>query len=405
MRRRRPLMSAVHDADRVEPHPWSVRSGLARLLRSVAGALAGDPDRLLASARTREAEAVAARAEQERTQLAALVDALDDGVMILDRSERVLLASRAASDILGSTVTAGRGIAEVVREHEILEAVRAARTHGTAERQVERTRPRRSVRVLARALADERVLLVLQDLSSIRRLERLRSDFVANVSHELRTPIASLKAMAETLEQGAIDDPVAARDFVSRMHHEIDGLAQLVAELLSLTRVESGQDPVDPRPVRCDEILPHAVARLRPLADRAGVALRLAPLPELPPVLADRERVGQVLSNLIHNAVKFTPPGGTVEVAARAERGEVVIGVSDSGVGIDTDDLERIFERFYKADRSRAGGGTGLGLAIAKHIVQAHGGRIWAESDGLGRGARLSFTLPVARVPAEPVSQ
>ncbi|MGH2377455.1 MAG: sensor histidine kinase, partial [Candidatus Limnocylindria bacterium] len=367
---------------------------------------AGDADRLLASSRARENQAAAAHAESERAQLAALVDELDDAVLILGPDERVLLANRAAGAILAAPVSPGRHVAEVVREHEILDAVRAARSERAAERMVERGQPRRVVRVLARSLTEGRVLLVLQDLSTLRRLETLRADFVANVSHELRTPIASLKAMAETLEQGAIDDPAAARDFVGRMHREIDGLAQLVAELLSLTRVESGQEAVEPRPGASEELLASAVARLRPLADRAGVSLELAPLPPLPPVLADPERVAQVLSNLIHNAVKYTPPGGRIELGAHAEDDAVAVSVSDTGVGIDTEDLERIFERFYKADRSRAGGGTGLGLAIAKHIVQAHGGRIWAESDGLGRGARLVFTLPVADASApEPLAR
>ncbi len=384
-----------------------MRHVLAAFFQALASRVAGDGDRLLANSRAREAIAAAAQAEGERAQLAALLDELDDAVLILDADERVVLVNRAAATILAAPVVPGRRIAEVAREHEILDAVRAVRAGGIAERMIERGRPRRTVRVVARGLTGERVLLVLQDLSMLRRLETLRTDFVANVSHELRTPIASLKAMAETLEQGAIDDPAAARDFVSRMHREIDGLAQLVAELLSLTRVESGQDPVEPRPARCDELLAAAVGRLRALADRAGVSLKLAEIPTLPPVLADGERIGQVLSNLIHNAVKFTPPGGTIAVGARAEHGQVVVEVADSGVGIDADDLERIFERFYKSDRSRAGGGTGLGLAIAKHIVQAHGGRIWAESDGLGRGARLSFTLTVASVPlpVEPVAR
>jgi two-component system phosphate regulon sensor histidine kinase PhoR len=238
------------------------------------------------------------------------------------------------------------------------------------------------------------VLLAAQDLTTVRRLETVRRDFVANVSHELRTPIASLKAMAEALEGGALDEPAAARDFVSRMHREIDELAQLVEELLGLARIEGGADLRLER-VGGDELVEPVLSRLRPLADRAGVSLELDGRAATP-VLADRERIGQVLSNLVHNAVKFTPRGGHVSVGTEDGADLVRFVVRDTGIGIAREDLDRIFERFFKAERSRATGGTGLGLAIAKHVVQAHGGSITAESAGPGRGSTFSFTLPRA---------
>jgi two-component system phosphate regulon sensor histidine kinase PhoR len=239
------------------------------------------------------------------------------------------------------------------------------------------------------------LLVVLQDLTAFRRLETVRSDFVANVSHELRRPITSLKAMAEALEEGALNDATVARDFVHRMHQEIDGLAQLTNELLTLTRIESGTESLALLPQSPGELLADCAMRMGPLAARADVTLLIEP-GDAPPVRADGERVAQVLANLVHNAVKFTPPGGTIRMAATREDGGVAFSVADTGVGIERADLERVFERFYKADRSRSGGGTGLGLAIAKHIVQAHGGRIDAKSDGPGRGATFRFTLPVA---------
>ncbi|HKW78262.1 MAG TPA: ATP-binding protein, partial [Candidatus Limnocylindria bacterium] len=282
-----------------------------------------------------------------------------------------------------------------VRDHEMLEAIAGARDGREHVAVVERSDPRRFERVVARPLERGQLLVVVQDLTNVRRLETMRSDFVANVSHELRRPISALKAMAETLEEGALDDPVATRDFVGRMHREIDGLAQLVNELLALTRIESGAEPLSLAPRSPKDLLAEAARRMGPLAARADVALLVEPT-SASDVRADADRVGQILANLVHNAVKFTPAGGTVRLSAEDADGAVTFSVTDTGVGIDAADLDRIFERFYKTDRARATEGTGLGLAIAKHLVQAHGGRIEAASPGIGRGTTLRFTLPRA---------
>jgi two-component system, OmpR family, phosphate regulon sensor histidine kinase PhoR len=335
-----------------------------------------------------------AAAEAERDRLATLLDELSDAIMIADADGRVLLANAAARKGAGPDVV-GRRLPEVVRDHEVLAAIRTARDGREATATVERSEPRRFLRALARPLEGGQLLVVLQDLTALRRLETVRSDFVANVSHELRRPISSLKAMAEALEEGALDDPAVARDFVHRMQQEIDGLAQLTTELLTLTRIESGADTLTLALEAPADLLAECARRMGPLAARADVALLVEP-GEAPSVRADGERVAQVLANLVHNAVKFTPAGGSVRLSATREDGHVAFSVADTGVGIDRADLERVFERFYKADRSRSGGGTGLGLAIAKHIVQAHGGRIEARSDGPGRGATFRFTLPVA---------
>jgi len=191
-------------------------------------------------------------------------------------------------------------------------------------------------------------------------------------------------------------DPSAARDFLTRMHTEVDGLAQLVSELLALSRVESGEDTPRLEDVGAAELVDRAIARLHPLADRASVRLTVGALADLPQVRVDPQMIGQALINLLHNAIKFTPSGGNVDVSAAREDGWVLVRVRDTGTGLMADELERIFERFYKGERSRAGGGTGLGLAIAKHIVHAHGGTISADSEGPGRGSTFTFTLPVA---------
>jgi two-component system phosphate regulon sensor histidine kinase PhoR len=363
---------------------WSV-DGAADEIERLAGALR----RMSAAAAERYATA-----EAERDRSASLLREMADAVLIVDPRGIVEVANPAAERVLGSVGVAGRPLAEVAREHELLDAVAAARSAGSASGEIERIEPRRSVRLVAHRLPGGDVLVTAQDLTTVRRLETVRRDFVANVSHELRTPIASLKAMAEALEGGALDDPTAARDFVARMHREIDDLAQLVEELLGLARVEGGAELRLER-VAVDELLEPAVSRLRALADRAHVSLELDGRAATA-VLADRDRIAQVLSNLVHNAVKFTPPGGHVRVGAEDAGDHVRFVVRDTGAGIAREDLDRVFERFFKGERSRATGGTGLGLAIAKHGVLAHGGSITAESGGPGRGSTFSFTLPRA---------
>ena len=351
----------------------------------------------LAAALRRSSAAVRsehAAAEAERDRLATLIDELGDAILIADQDGRVLLANAAARATAGQDVI-GRHLPEVIPHHETLAAIAAARRGREATATIERSEPRRFMRAIARPLEGGQIMLVLQDLTTLRRLETVRSDFIANVSHELRRPITSLKAMAEALEEGALDDREVARDFVHRMHQEIDGLAQLTNELLTLTRIESGAETLTLATQSPADLLVDCARRMGPLAARAEVALLVDP-GEAPPVRADGERVAQVLANLVHNAVKFTPAGGSVRLSAVREDGRVAFSVTDTGVGIERADLERVFERFYKADRSRSGGGTGLGLAIAKHIVQAHGGRIEARSEGPGRGATFRFTLPVA---------
>ncbi len=238
-------------------------------------------------------------------------------------------------------------------------------------------------------------LLLVQDLTRVRRLETVRRDFISNVSHELRTPLASLKALTETLRDGALEDPKAAPRFLGRIETEVDALTQMATELLELSRIESGQVPLELKAVPAATLLLSAAERMRAQAERAGLILRMDTAQDMTDVRADPPRLEQVLVNLIHNAVKFTRPGGEVILAAQAEEDFVRFSVRDNGVGIPAEDLERIFERFYKADRARSGGGTGLGLSISRHLVEAHGGRIWAESTE-GQGSTFFFTIPTA---------
>ncbi|HEV2250194.1 MAG TPA: ATP-binding protein [Candidatus Limnocylindria bacterium] len=306
----------------------------------------------------------------------------------------ILLANPAATVVLGADRLVGRRLVEVVRDHEILEAIDAARRGGETARELERDGGRRVLRIGARSLAGGELLLTLQDLSAVRRLETQRRDFVANVSHELRTPLSALKAMVETLRAGAMHDRAAADDFLARMDHEVDGLTDLVGDLLALTRMESGEDTLERAEVDAADLVREAAARLEPLATRAQIRLATATDASGARVRVDPARMAQVLANLVHNAIKFTPAGGTVTLGTTATPTDVTLFVRDTGAGVDPADLERIFERFFKSDPSRATGGTGLGLAIAKHAVQAHGGTIGAASGGRGQGATFSVTLP-----------
>jgi two-component system phosphate regulon sensor histidine kinase PhoR len=335
---------------------------------------------------------------EERSRLEAVLDHMADGVLITDERGHVELINAATSRILGASETEslGRTFAQVVPHHQLIDLWKRGRD--TGEEQVETVEISHHDLFLQAVVTPFRetdpkgYLVILQDLTRIRRLETVRRDFISNISHELRTPLAGLKALVDTLRGGAIKDPPAAKRFLKRMDSEVDTLTQLVQELLELSRVESEQAPLKLEPTQPAEVIAPPADRLRPQAERAGLEFTILMPAQLPQVWADAERIQMVVTNLLHNAIKFTPPGGRLVVSADEGAGEVVFSVRDTGVGIPSEDLSRIFERFYKADRARSGGGTGLGLAIAKHIVQGHGGRIWAESVE-GEGSTFLFTL------------
>jgi two-component system, OmpR family, phosphate regulon sensor histidine kinase PhoR len=337
----------------------------------------------------------------ERGKLEAVLMNMTDGILMVDADGIVRLLNPAALRLFDSPQgqVEGRSLVEVVRHHLIVELYRKCKLSGQPETITLETAPGRSnLQAIATPLSQEMagsVLMVFQDLTRIRRLETVRRDFISNVSHELRTPLASLKALTETLQEGALEDPPAARRFLSQMETEIDNLTQMVRELLELSRIESGRVPLELKACEPGVLAGDAAERMRLQAERAGLELLLECGAGLPPVLADAVRIDQVLVNLIHNAVKFTPPGGKITVGCFAREGDAVIFVRDSGVGIAAEDLARIFERFYKADRSRSGGGTGLGLSIARHIIESHRGQIWAESQP-GQGSTFFFSLPRA---------
>jgi two-component system, OmpR family, phosphate regulon sensor histidine kinase PhoR len=334
--------------------------------------------------------------EMERARLAAVLERMTDGVLIADADGRILFANPAAGKLFESKYPEGRTVAEVLRHYKLVEAWRRCQQGG--EMQSESVElPNRRLFLQLVVIPDHDTsgsLLLVQDLTRVRKLETVRRDFVSNLSHELRTPLASLKALTETLRGGALEDPKVAAHFLQGIETEVDAMTQMAGELLELTRIESGQLPLEFKPFAAGELLRSAMERMRAQAERAGLTLRLDSPQELTEVRADFPRLEQVLVNLIHNAVKFTDPGGEVVLSAQVKAGFVLFSVRDTGAGIPNEDLERIFERFYKADRARSSGGTGLGLSIARHIVEAHGGKIWAESVE-GRGSTFNFTIPV----------
>jgi two-component system, OmpR family, phosphate regulon sensor histidine kinase PhoR len=338
--------------------------------------------------------------ETEQEKLYAVLSSMSDGVIITDEEGSVQLLNPTASRLFNiqEHQAIGHSLTEVIRHHQLVDLWKKSTSMGeqqsmTLDLGAEKLYLQVVVTPMGGAMQDA-TLLLFQDFTRQRKLETIRQDFISNVSHELRTPLAAVKSLTETLQEGAMEDPEAARRCLSMMDREIDTMSQIVQELLELSRIESGRAPLQKRTTSIQEMMQPAVERMRLQAVRAGLSLTLD-IPEgLPEINVDVDRIQQVMMNLLHNAVKFTPPGGTIEVSTRQVDEFIQVAIKDSGVGIQSNDLPRIFERFYKADRARSGGGTGLGLSVARHIVEAHGGQIWAESQ-VGEGSTFFFTLPI----------
>ena len=235
------------------------------------------------------------------------------------------------------------------------------------------------------------------DVAEMRRREQLRRDFVANVSHELRTPLTSIKGFAEVLREGALEDKERRLEFVETIEQHADRLTRLVDDLLAISALDSGVAAPELEALPLTKVVAEAVAGMKPQAERKRIVIRVEPMHDLPAVFIDRGQIRQVLTNLLDNALKFTPEAGTVRVWGAASGNRVTVYVADNGPGIPAEDQPRVFERFYRADkaRSREVGGTGLGLSIVKHIVEAHGGQVGVESVE-GKGSTFRFTLPTA---------
>lgn len=346
------------------------------------------------------------RDAEERASLDVLRGTLGSGVIRLDRSLRILAATDRAHALLGrpSGTLIGRSVMEAFLDPSIETLARRALRQGAASGEVRLTdADGPTVVVRAARTPGDTLWLVLDDVSELRRLQRIRAEFIDNLSHELRTPLTTVSLLAETLQRDAdgVGDalPPKMRERIGKIELETGHLVQMVSELLDLSRIESGGtfDMADDLDVA--RLAAASAERLRLFAERQGVRLVIDVPDRVPAVRGDGARLGQVVVNLVHNAIKFSPDGGDVTVSVRADGGEVRTTVADHGIGIPRVALERVFERFYKVDRARQrpeiGGGTGLGLAIARHVIDGHGGRIWVESTE-GQGSVFSFALPVA---------
>ncbi|MEJ7761714.1 MAG: ATP-binding protein [Thermomicrobiales bacterium] len=345
--------------------------------------------------------------DRARKRLEAVLTTLSDGVVITDAESNVLLLNRAAAALMhvDPAESIGQRFAVISRDHEMMSLLRTALDDGQSRTAtIEFGLNRRQVETAVMPVVDAGEslgLIILRDVTELRRLEAIRREFVANVSHELRTPLATIRALVETLEGGAIDDAEAAPRFLGRVIGEVERLTALVDELLDLARIESGRADLRRSVVAPAALVGGAAERIMALAQRALVEVLVEVSPDLRPISVDTAQIERVLLNLAHNAVKYTPPGGTITMTAEERDGSLVIAVRDTGSGIPESELPRLFERFYKADRARRSGGTGLGLAIAKHIVIAHGGTIWAESEP-GVGSTFAFSLPERAADAAP---
>ena len=335
-------------------------------------------------------------------ELVALVDLIGLGLVRLDQWLVVRLANERAHSLLGRARDSLAGVSaiEAFGDHRVEVILWTALAHGAASAELTlQDGSSRSVLLRARHSRSGGAWLALEDVSELRRLQRIRAEFIDNLSHELRTPLTNVRLLTETLalELDATDLPPRIRDGIQKIDVETGHLVQMVTELLDLSRIEQGSSPLHFEDVDIAALARACVERVRLFAERHGVALRTELPGGLPPVRGDEDRLGQLLVNLLHNAVKFSPPAGSVVVRARPGPEEVVVSVADQGVGIPRADIERVFERFYKVDKARVRGqgGTGLGLAIARHIAESHGGRIWAESEE-GVGSTFSFAIPTS---------
>ena len=341
--------------------------------------------------------------EQEKDTLSTLIATMSEGVVHLEGTDVVAFANPAAEALFGTPLTPGRRFIEVVRDYEIHRLLgRCLDTQASQQAVLEVGPQQKYVAVTVSPVVYEddeagdaaSVLLVFYDLTEMRRVERSRREFVANVSHELRTPLTTVKAAVDTLQDGALEDRAVAIGFLKRINSEVDRMTDLVADLLELSRLESGHVVPQRTPLDLALLIQEAVERFAMPAAQNEVTLRHLLSDAAPQVSADANMVRQVLSNLLDNAIKYTAPSGSVEVSARTANGNAVVTVADTGQGIPREHVPHVFERFYKVERARREGGTGLGLAIVKHIVQAHGGDVSVESQE-GAGSTFVFTLPL----------
>lgn len=346
--------------------------------------------------------------ERARRDLESMLETIPEAVIAIDAQQRILFANPSIFPLFGLAEgqIVGNKLWEVLRQPRLLDLVATALARsGPFRAELEIQKPPRVLEMRARGLtiqSSRALIIVLHDISELRRLERLRQDFFTNVSHELKTPLASIKAFTETLLQDEIADTDTQQRFLRRIDEQADRLHSLVIDMLTLARVESEDHGFDRQPINLAPIVETCLARHAAEAGTRTVSLSSHIDCERALVLADPEGILTLLSNLVDNAIKYTPAGGRVRVTVSFREGDVLLAVEDTGLGIPHEDLRRIFERFYRVDkaRSRELGGTGLGLSIVKHLAQRFGGTVTVTSR-LNHGSTFLVTLP-RYCPVEP---
>lgn len=340
---------------------------------------------------------------EERNLSSAILGSMVEGVAVVNGSERLVFANPGFAEILGLDVppTSGSALVEVVRQTELVEAVRkvlGGEPRVQSEIVTGTLRQHYFAITVAAVLAGETTgaVVVLHDITELRKLERVRRDFVANVSHELRTPLTAIQGFAETLLAGAIDDPQNRTRFLEIILEHSRRLARLTEDLLMLSKMDAERLELEIRRLSVSQLIESCLETAQRRAVEKDLRISVNMPQRLPDIAGDRRRLAEVLQNLLDNAIQYTLPGGQIMVSAETGEDEVILTVSDTGIGIPKADQPRIFERFYRVDvaRSREAGGTGLGLAIAKHLVDVHGGRLWVESE-VSQGSQFHFSVPV----------
>ena len=340
---------------------------------------------------------------EERNLSSAILGSMVEGVAVVNASERLLFANRGFAEILDLDVPpqSGSALVEIVRQTELLEAVREVlKGQPRVEAEIVTGTLRQhffAVTVAAVSAAETSgAVIVLHDITDLRKLERVRRDFVANVTHEFKTPLTAIQGFAETLLGGAIDDPQNRLRFLEIILEHSRRLARLTDDLLKLSKMDADRLELEIRRLSVSQFVESCIETTQRPAAEKDLRISVNLPQDVPDIAADRRRLAEVLQNLLDNAMQYTPTGGQIMVSAASDDSEVTFTVSDTGIGIPQSDQPRIFERFYRVDvaRSREVGGTGLGLAIAKHLVEVHGGRIWVESE-VGQGSQFYFTVPL----------
>lgn len=341
----------------------------------------------------------------DEAKLAAILSSMVEGVLVVDKKGRiVLMNSSLKKDFLVNVDPKGKEPLEVIRNvdvGELVDEILKRADCGVITRLITLRLPQEknflvNSAPIVRDSGSEGAILVFHDITELRKLERIRQDFVANVSHELRTPLSSIKGYAETLLEGALEDKKHAKEFIEIIYRDSERLSNLIDDILDLSKIESGKMEMSFAAADIRAIIQRTLSVLEKQASGKNIVFKINLKPGLPKVNGDETRLIQVFMNLIDNAIKYTPESGSITISASVENGSVRVDIQDTGIGIPEKDLSRIFERFYRVDKARARdqGGTGLGLSIVKHIVSSHGGQVWVVSE-LQKGSTFSFTIPV----------